>query len=108
VTLDPQTHAVRSDLADVRLAAYVFAPHYAAPVTYRLVAASVVSAKRNGADVLGEAAEGASFEVLDLVADRAWGMAPGIGKAGWIDRSALGAPASGSEPLGSAGLGSAI
>ena len=99
MTLDPRTHAVRSDLADVRLAAYVFAPHYAAPVTYRLAAASVISAERDGANILGEAAAGASFEVLDLVADRAWGMAPGIGKAGWIDRSTLGSPEAGAAML---------
>ena len=93
MTLDPHTHAVRSDLADVRLAAYVFAPHYAAPVAYRLVAIGRLRAARGGDEVIGEIAAGETFEVLDLVADCAWGMAPGIGKAGWIDRAALGGPA---------------
>jgi len=94
VLLDPDTHAVRSDLADVRLAAYVFAPHYAAPVACRTVAACALrTARADDAPVIGEVAADTVFEVLDLVADRAWGMAPAIGKAGWIDRAALGASA---------------
>jgi len=94
VTLDPATYAVRSDLADIRLAALVFAPHYAAPVAYAVATACPLRAERSpGSAVLGEVPADALFEVLDLVGDGAWGVAPSLGKAGWINRAALGARA---------------
>jgi hypothetical protein len=78
----------------VRLAAQVFAPHYAAPVTHRLGADTVLRAGREAdAEVVADLAADEAFEVLDLVADQAWGVAIRAGRVGWIDRSALGAPA---------------
>ena len=32
ISIDPRHNAIRPDLADIRLAEYVFAPHYAAPL----------------------------------------------------------------------------
>ncbi|HEX8554660.1 MAG TPA: SH3 domain-containing protein [Sphingomonas sp.] len=90
VRLDPATHAVRADLADVRLAEFVFAPHYAAPVEHRLTSAAPLRQARAAASaVVVTLAEGDSFEVLDLVAGQAWGVAPDCGCVGWIDGSAL-------------------
>jgi hypothetical protein len=94
VTLDPLSNAVRRDLADVRLADRVFAPHYAAPVAHRLLRETALHQGREAStSVLATLSADETFEVLDLVADRAWGVAPGAGRVGWIDRQALGAAA---------------
>jgi hypothetical protein len=90
VSLDPHTHAVRKDLADVRLADRVFAPHYAAPMP-RIVTASVpLRAGSNGStDVLTTLETGEVFEVLELAGDMAWGIATAHGLVGYIPASAL-------------------
>ena len=54
VTLDPRTHAVRGDLADVRLAEQVFAPHYAAPLKARALHAISLFSDRNLSEPLAE------------------------------------------------------
>ena len=87
--LDPRTHAVRRDLADIRLAGQVFAPHFAAPLPCRLARAAALRAAPAG-DVLVELAAGEPFEVLDLSGDVAWGRAPEPGLVGYLDRNALG------------------
>ena len=45
-TIDPRVDAVRGDLADVRLADRVFAPHYAAPLPRPLVQDAALRAAR--------------------------------------------------------------
>ena len=89
IALDPRTHAVRGDLADVRLAEYIFAPHYAAPMACAATRAVTVHATRGGADALAELASGEIFEVLELAGDNAWGIAPERGLVGFVDRTAL-------------------
>lgn len=88
--LDPGTHAVRPDLADIRLAEYVFAPHYAAPLP---MVARTATALRAGpgenAVVLAMLAAGDNFEALDFAQGCAWGTAPGQGMAGYVVREAL-------------------
>jgi hypothetical protein len=81
---------VRRDLADVRLADRVFAPHYAAPLP-RLVAAEVNlrAEPARDSEVLARLVPGDVFEVLELAGDRAWGVAPGHGLVGYIDVTAL-------------------
>ncbi len=93
VALDPRTSAVRPDLADVRLADRVFAPHYAAPVA-RVVAVPVPLRAGRGADqaVLATLAAGAPFELLDIVGDDAWGIATAESLVGYVDAVALGEP----------------
>jgi hypothetical protein len=88
---NPRTDAVRRDLADVRLADRVFAPHYAAPMP-RVVqeAASLRVAAPIDAEVLAELAPGDPFEVLELAGDHAWGVAPGAKLVGYLSASALG------------------
>lgn len=81
---------MRGDLADLRLADKVFAPHYAAPMPVTL---------RNDVD-LREAADahsatvaqlksGDRFEVLELAGVNAWGMAPALGLVGYILAAAI-------------------
>ena len=88
--LDPRTHAVRGDLADVRLAEQVFAPHYAAPLLCVAVRAATVQATRDAtSEVIAAIASGDRFEVLELAGDNAWGLAPAQGLVGYVDRTAL-------------------
>ncbi|MDP1026229.1 SH3 domain-containing protein [Sphingomonas sp. KR1UV-12] len=90
VTLDPQTHAVRPDLADVRLADRVFAPHYAAHVPHRLKSDAILRAAREpDSDELTQLGSGDLFELLDLLGDTAWGLAPAAGLVGYLPAAAL-------------------
>ncbi len=92
--IDPRTDAARRDLADVRLADRVFAPHYAAPVTH-VVTANVAlrTAKEADAEMLTELTPGDVFEVLELSAGTAWGRAPAAGLVGYVDATHLKAAA---------------
>ncbi|EZP57009.1 MULTISPECIES: SH3 domain-containing protein [unclassified Sphingomonas] len=89
VTLDPRTHAVRGDLADVRLAERVFAPHYAAPIAAVATAAGTIFADRGLSDPLGALDAGEPFEVLELAGRHAWGRATTHGLVGYVDRALL-------------------
>lgn len=81
---------MRRDLADVRLADRVFAPHYAAPMPRKILVATPLRADRDsGAEVLAELARGDVFEVLELSGGRAWGVSPGRKLVGYIDAAAL-------------------
>lgn len=85
---------MRPDLADVRLADRVFAPHYAAPMPRRLAhAAGLRLEAAAGSEVIATLAAGDSFEVLELADTRAWGIAPGQKLVGYIDSAALEASA---------------
>ena len=91
--LDPTTHAVRPDLADVRLARRVFAPHYAAHQPRVIaVAAPLRRARDGGSDVLATLPAGAAFELLDLTGDAGWGVAPAERLVGYVDARVLGEP----------------
>jgi len=92
VTLDPRVDAVRNDLADIRLAGRVVAPHFAAPMPCRIAHATVLRSARDG-EVVAELSPGEVFEVLDLAGDHAWGRAPDRALVGYLDRTALGDPA---------------
>lgn len=91
--LDPLHNAVRRDLADIRLADRVFAPHYAAAVPRVVVAATPL---RQGVDLqsgdLADLVIGDVFEVLEFVKGRAWGRAPGHDLVGYVDADALSWP----------------
>lgn len=84
---------MRRDLADIRLADRVFAPHYASCVQRVVIAPTRL---REGADqestVLSDLATGDVFEVLEFVKGRAWGRAPGPGLVGYVDAAALSWP----------------
>jgi hypothetical protein len=90
VQLDPRVHAVRPDLADIRLAARVFAPHYAAPVSRRVKGTTALRAERDAASaVIATLADGATFELLDLLGSDAWGVAPAEQLVGYLAADAL-------------------
>lgn len=88
MTLDPRTHAVRGDLADVRLADRVFAPHYAMAMGCRVVRATALLDAPSGQPLL-DLAVGDTFELLELAGDHAWGTAQPAGLVGYCDRIAL-------------------
>jgi hypothetical protein len=89
--LDPTRHAVRKDLADVRLADQVFAPHYAAPLPRQVVTATELRAERaTDAPRLAALAAGDLFEMLDVTGGSAWGVASASGLVGYVDAAALG------------------
>jgi hypothetical protein len=90
VTLDPRTNAVRRDLADIRLAESVFAPHYAAPRAMVALREVIVRAgPSRDDDVIGSLGEGDSFETLELAGGNAWGKAPRLDLVGYVDADAL-------------------
>ncbi len=91
VRLDPTIHAVRRDLADVRLADRVFAPHYAAPAPRVVLRPTPLRAARDpDAAPLAILAAGDAFELLEIAGDHAWGVAPGAGLVGYVDADAIG------------------
>lgn len=82
---------MRRDLADVRLADKVFAPHYAAPVVMVILRGINLRAMRNpDSEVLAALAPRAVFEVFEFAGGNAWGKAPECGLVGYLDESALG------------------
>jgi len=88
--LDPLTNAIRRDVADIRLADRVFAPHYAAPMPRRVaVQASLLAAADTDAPVLAMLRPGEIFEVLDLAGGNAWGIAITHNLVGYVDAAAL-------------------
>ena len=88
--LDPRTHAVRADLADVRLAEYVFAPHYAAPLLYTTkVPLTLREGRGSDSTVLAELTSGERFEVLEIAGGQAWGIATHMGLVGYCDADGL-------------------
>jgi hypothetical protein len=89
VRLDPRTHAVRGDLADVRLADRVFAPHYAAPIECLVARGTPLLAKPDGGETAIDLHAGETFEMLELTGAYAWGIAPASGLVGYCDRAAL-------------------
>jgi hypothetical protein len=88
--VDPRTDAVRPDIADVRLAARVFAPHYAAPMRRTLVADATLRAARGAeAEPLAQLAKGDAFDLLDVTGAVAWGIVVESGLVGYVDAAAL-------------------
>lgn len=98
---------MRGDLADVRLAERVFAPHYAAFVLRSAVkAAPILASTKAGGAVLSEILPGDGFEVLELASEYAWGKSQADGTVGFVTVTALEdadptgpAPATKSDPV---------
>jgi hypothetical protein len=80
---------VRGDLADVRLAEQVFAPHYAAPMAAVAVRDATLYADRSLSEPLAAIAAGEAFEVLELAGRHAWGRAISQNAVGYVDRAIL-------------------
>ncbi|WP_375394854.1 SH3 domain-containing protein [uncultured Sphingomonas sp.] len=88
--LDPLTNAVRRDIADIRLAEHVFAPHYVAPMERRIAGPTPLSADDTGvAAPLVMLTRGERFDVLDLSGNTAWGIAVDKGLVGYVPIAAI-------------------
>lgn len=81
---------MRADIADVRLADQVFAPHYAAPLR-RVVAEDTVlrEARDGGSAALATLRRGEAFDLLDVTGSIAWGIAVGSDLVGYVDADAV-------------------
>ncbi|MEO9132402.1 MAG: SH3 domain-containing protein [Sphingomonas sp.] len=81
---------MRRDIADIRLADRVFAPHYAAPMPRRIITeASLLASPEAGAAILATLRPGEIFEVLDIAGGNAWGIALAHNLVGYVDAAAL-------------------
>ncbi|MHA6723119.1 NlpC/P60 family protein [Sphingomonas sp. RS2018] len=88
---DPRVTAARGDLADLRLADRIFAPHYAAAVARTAIERTPLLAQHGGEPV-SELLRGERFDVLELSHGYAWGIAAVDGAVGFVAMDALGAP----------------
>lgn len=87
-------NAVRRDLADVRLAGQVFAPHYASALPMKVAIEVVLrEGPERNSSVMGLLQPHETFEVLELAGEHAWGIALGHGLVGYVDSDALVRPA---------------
>lgn len=88
--LDPRTNAVRRDLADIRLADRVFAPHYAEAVARTVLTTTPLRQDRDvNSPVLASLEPGDMFELLEITGDTGWGVAVAPGLVGYVDAEAL-------------------
>ena len=93
-SIDPRRQAVRRDLADVRLASIVFAPHYAAPLALTLAHDAVLrSGPEPDSEKLADLPTGTRFELLERSGGHGWGVVPDRELVGYVDEDALGHPA---------------
>lgn len=88
--LDARVDAARRDLADVRLAQRVFAPHYALAVP-RTAGRSTPLLARAGAPetVQSEVLAGEPFDALEFSGNSIWGVSPIDGSVGFVDADAF-------------------
>ncbi|WP_199743118.1 SH3 domain-containing protein [Sphingomonas ginsenosidivorax] len=84
---------MRRDIADIRLAEQVFAPHYAVPMPTIVSASIPLRLERDeDSEIVATLESGDVFEVLELAGVSAWGMAVGPGLVGYVDRTLLDLP----------------
>lgn len=76
---------VRGDLAHINLAGRYFVPHYAVPMPRRIgTKAALRKAAKPEAEQVCALPEGASFDVLDISGDWAWGQYGEHGPVGYV------------------------
>lgn len=88
VAIDSRTDAVRRDLADIRLADRVFAPHYAVP-TRRVVGTVATITDTPDENPLSQLLPGEPFDVLEFTSTHGWGRSPIDGTVGFVKRDLL-------------------
>ncbi|WP_404482640.1 SH3 domain-containing protein [Novosphingobium sp. BL-52-GroH] len=90
VRTDPGCLPVRGDLAHIKLAGLYFVPHYAAPMPRILRADAVLlSAGRNDGEAIMDLPAAATFNVLDIAGQFAWGQLGEDGPVGYVALSHL-------------------
>lgn len=88
---DPRIHAYRPDLADIRIAHQVFAPHYARAETWGALASiPMKSAPSHDAVAVSELLTGEDFDVLDSAGGWSWGQSRHDGYVGYVSTNQLG------------------
>ena len=90
---DPRITAVRRDIADVTLAARLFAPHYARAELAMCRRDPVMLCDAADGRAVSQLLPGERFAVLDISGDWAWGYSQHDGYVGYVRKSALTAPA---------------
>lgn len=88
---DPRVTAHRGDLADLRLAGKMFAPHYAEALPMRCSAPKAMLRKQGGKnyEAVSELLHGEDFQLLDVSGDWAWGFGELDGYVGHVPVHAL-------------------
>ena len=83
---------MRGDIADLALAATIFAPHYARPDVEHVVADAVMvrAAGRDDAEAVSQLAHGEGFAVLDVAGGWAWGYCLHDHYVGYVPATSLG------------------
>lgn len=89
VVLDPRTHAVRQDLADVALAGRLFAPHYAEPVAMACTPSFTPMRDAPDGAQSSELLAGEHFMALDIAGGWAWGWSAHDHYVGYVEAAAL-------------------
>lgn len=81
---------MRRDIADIRLAQHVFAPHYAVPMVRNLASSATLRAGRDMAsDALTTLNPGEVIEILEIAGSSAWGVAQPCGLVGYLPVDAI-------------------
>jgi hypothetical protein len=89
---DKRTTPIRGDLADIKLAGLLFAPHYAVPMIRSCVAPSAMMRAQPDDDSAGisELIYGEDFAVLDIAGKWAWGYTVHDDYLGYVETASLG------------------
>lgn len=89
---DPRTTPIRGDLADIKLAGKLFAPHYAVPmIKHCIMPATTIHAEPGGRkEGTSRLLHGEEFAVLDIAGDWAWGYGLHDHYLGYVRFDALG------------------
>ena len=88
---DPRVTAHRGDLADIKLAGNIFAPHYAVAMPMRCSAPKAMIRKQGGKnyEAVSELLHGEDFQLLDVSGDWAWGYCGFDNYVGYVPVHAL-------------------
>jgi hypothetical protein len=89
---DKRTTPIRGDLADIKLAGLLFAPHYAVPMIRSCITPAATMHAQPDTDSTGisEIIYGEDFAVLDVAGQWAWGYTVHDDYLGYVALSALG------------------
>lgn len=85
VRVDPGFLPVRGDLAHIKLAGLYFVPHYAVPMPRVVRDGAILQVSgRHDAETITDLPQGATFNVLDISGQFAWGQLDDDGPVGYV------------------------